>query len=123
MSLKVVKYKIEFDREICIGALACNAVAENFWPRTDDGKVDLANATYNEHTKKWELIIEEKDFEINKDSADVCPVEAIVITKLHENEATNKESTIGKNQNDSNIQNKEQLQTTIHNNSNNKTNN
>ena len=119
----MVKYKIEFDREICIGALACTAVAEDFWPRAKDGKVDLANATYNEHTKKWELIIDEKDFELNNDAAEVCPVEAIVITKLHENEATNKESTIEKSQNDSNIKNKEQLQTTIQNNSNNKTNN
>ena len=43
----MVKYKIEFDREICIGALACNAVAESFWPKSEDGKVDLTNSTYN----------------------------------------------------------------------------
>ena len=78
------KYKIEFDRELCIGALACTAVAENFWPTSEDGKVDLTGATYNEETKKWELIIEEKDFEINKDAADVCPVDAIVITKIED---------------------------------------
>ena len=50
----MAKYRIEFDRELCIGALACTAVAEKFWPRADDGKVDLANAAYNEETKKWE---------------------------------------------------------------------
>ena len=80
----MAKYKIEFDREVCIGALACNAVAEHLWPRSDDGKVDLTGATYNEQTKKWELIIEEKDYEISKDSADVCPVEAIKVIKLEE---------------------------------------
>ena len=80
------KYKIEFDREICIGALACTAVAENFWPTADDGKVDLTGATYNEETKKWELIIDEKDFEINSEAAEVCPVDAIVITKIEENQ-------------------------------------
>ena len=80
----MAKYKIEYDREICIGALACNAVAEHFWPRAKDGKVDLANASYNEQTKKWELIIDEKDFEINKDAADVCPVDAIKIIKIEE---------------------------------------
>ena len=76
------KYKIEFDRELCIGALACTAVAPDFWPRSEDGKVDLKGATYNEKTKKWELIIEDKDFEINQEAADVCPVEAIKITKV-----------------------------------------
>ncbi len=78
------KYKIEFDRELCIGAIACTAVAESFWPRADDGKVDLANATYNEETKKWELIIEEKDYGMNKEAAEVCPVDAIVITEIDE---------------------------------------
>jgi len=80
----MTKYKIEFDREICIGALACTAVAEQFWPTSEDGKVDLTGATYNEQTKKWELIIDEKDYEINKDAAEVCPVDAIVITKIEE---------------------------------------
>jgi len=76
------KYKVEFDRELCIGALACTAIAPDFWPRSKDGKVDLTGAVFNEETKKWELEIEEKDFEINKESADVCPVEAIKIIKL-----------------------------------------
>jgi len=80
----VAKYKIEYDREICIGTLACNSVTEFFWPRAKDSKVDLADGAYNEQTKKWELIIDEKDFEINKDAAEVCPVDAIVITKINE---------------------------------------
>ena len=91
------KYKIIFDREVCIGALACTAVAEHFWPRSEDGKVDLTGATYNEQTKKWELIIDEKDFQINRDAADSCPVEAIKIIKLDESEAANQESTVKEN--------------------------
>ncbi len=91
------KYKIEFDREVCIGALACTAVAEHFWPRSEDGKVDLTGAIYNEQTKKWELIIDDKDFQINHDAADSCPVEAIKIIKLEESEAANQESTIKEN--------------------------
>ena len=78
----MAKYKIEFDREVCIGALACTAGAEHFWPRSEDGKVDLTGATYNEQTKKWELIIDDKDFQINRDAADSCPVEAIKIIRL-----------------------------------------
>jgi ferredoxin len=98
----LTKYKIEFDREVCIGALACTAVAENFWPKADDGKVDLTGATYNEQTKKWELIIDEKDFQINQDAADSCPVEAIKITKLEGNEGAENESTIKENSIDDN---------------------
>jgi len=90
----MTKYKIEFDREVCIGALACTAVAEDFWPKAEDGKVDLTGAKYNEETKKWELIIEEKDFEINKDAADVCPVEAIKVIKIEE---SNQENSIQNN--------------------------
>ena len=80
----MAKYKIEFDRELCIGAVACTAVAEKFWPRADDGKVDLAGAIYNKETKKWELIIDEKDFQINKEAEEVCPVEAIKVTKVED---------------------------------------
>ena len=98
----MTKYKIEFDREVCIGALACTAVAEHFWPRSQDGKVDLTGATYNEQTKKWELIIDDKDFQINQDAADSCPVEAIKVIKLEEGEAVNQESTIKENSTENN---------------------
>ena len=82
----MAKYKVEFDRELCIGALACNAVAPEIWPRSEDGKVDLTGAAYNEQTKRWKIIIEEKDLQINKESAEVCPVEAIIITKIEDDE-------------------------------------
>lgn len=80
----MVKYKVEFDRGLCIGAIACTLVAEKFWPRADDGKVDLAGATYNEKTKKWELVIDEQDYLVNKEAEEVCPVVAITITKIKE---------------------------------------
>lgn len=80
----MAKYKIEFDRENCIGAYACSAVAEEFWLNNDDGKVDLKDATFNKDTGRWELIIDEKDYPINKEAADVCPVAVITITKMEE---------------------------------------
>ena len=82
----MAKYKVEFDRELCIGALACNAVAPELWPRSGDGKVDLAGAAYNEQTKRWEIIIDGKDLQISKESAEVCPVEAIIITKVEDDD-------------------------------------
>ncbi len=78
----MAKYKIIFDREACIGALACARVAPEFYIIANDGKVDLKNAEFNEKTQKYELIIEEKDLYDNKDAEDVCPVKAIEIIRL-----------------------------------------
>ena len=80
----MVKYKIIFDRDACIGALSCNAVASKFWKLSEDGKVDLKDSIFNEKTGKHELIIEEKDLTENKDAESVCPVYAIKIEKLKE---------------------------------------
>jgi len=80
----MAKYKIIFDKEECIGAMSCLAVNEKFWIDDNQGKVDLKNAVYNEKTKKWELIIDEEDFNINLEAAEVCPVEAIKIEKVED---------------------------------------
>ncbi|HEX9664559.1 MAG TPA: ferredoxin [Patescibacteria group bacterium] len=80
----MAKYKIEFDRQACIGALVCNLLSERFYLKADDGKVDLANAVYNEATKKWELIIDEADLKANKEAAESCPVDAIKVTKIED---------------------------------------
>ena len=82
----MAKYKIEFDREGCIGALACCAVAQKFWIDDKDGKVDLEGATFNQETGKWELIIDEEELEVNKEAAEVCPVDVIKITKIEEDD-------------------------------------
>ncbi|MDP1694961.1 MAG: ferredoxin [Candidatus Woesearchaeota archaeon] len=78
----MAKYKISFDRELCIGVLACAGVAEKFYKTHPDGKVDLIGGTFNAKTKRWELIIDEKDLDVNKMAAEVCPVIAIIIEKL-----------------------------------------
>ena len=80
----MAKYKIEFDKEACIGALSCYAAAPNFWPRSNDGKVDLKGSIYNKNTKKWELIVGVKDIEINKEAEEVCPVFVIKISKIED---------------------------------------
>ncbi len=77
------KYRVIFDRETCIGALACNAVAPELWELADDGKVDLKGATQREDGK-WELIIDESQLNKNKEAADSCPVYAIVIEEVEE---------------------------------------
>jgi len=80
----MAKYKIIFDRDICIGALACSAVSPELWEIADDGKVDLKGAKFNKETKKWELIISESQLQEQTDAAHVCPVEAIKIIKIED---------------------------------------
>lgn len=80
----MAQYKIIFDREVCIGALACAASSPDFWLRGEDGKAELKNATYNKETDKWELIINEKNLPTNKEAESVCPVAAIKVIKLEE---------------------------------------
>jgi ferredoxin len=80
----MAKYKIIFDKEACIGALACLAVDEKYWEDDNEGKVNLKGSTINPETGNQELIIEEEDLEIQKEAAEVCPVEAIVIEKVED---------------------------------------
>jgi ferredoxin len=83
----MAKYKIIFDREACIGALACSAIAPELWLLASDGKVDLADAIFNAETKKWELLTEINDEESVQraiDSAEHCPVNVIIIEKIEQ---------------------------------------
>ncbi len=77
------KYRIVFDRDTCIGALACNAVAPDYWTLADDGKVDLKGAKKRDDGK-WELVIDEKDHVLNTEAAESCPVYAIVVEEFEE---------------------------------------
>ena len=76
----MAKYKITFDREACIGALACAAVSPKHWKIADDGKVDLIGGKKNKQGN-YELIIDESDLKITQESAEVCPVLVIKIEK------------------------------------------
>jgi ferredoxin len=78
----MTKYKIIYDLEACIGALGCVGVSEDLWILRDDGRVDLKGATFNEETKKWELIVDDGDIAFA--SEDSCPVQAIKIEKIED---------------------------------------
>ena len=75
------KYRVIFDREKCIGNLSCAAVHPALWIPTPDGKVDMKDAVQRPDGR-WEIIIEHKDYQINKDAVDVCPVNVIVIEEI-----------------------------------------
>jgi ferredoxin len=80
----MVKYKIIFDREGCIGALLCHIISQKLWLLAKDGKVDLANATYDEKTGKHELIIDEEFYEEAVESGKHCPVNVITVEKIED---------------------------------------
>lgn len=71
MSVEVVsmaKYRIEFDREACIGAAACAAVLPEVWEMQDDGKPNVKIPEFDEEA-----------LEQNIEAAKSCPVNVIHI--------------------------------------------
>ena len=71
-------YKLLHDRENCIGCGACAVIAPDFWEMNDDGKSDIIGGATRED--KWqEKVIKQKDFDINLEAAESCPVEVIHI--------------------------------------------
>ena len=79
-------YKIVFDRKNCIGAAACAAVAPEFWEMKEDGKAHLIGGKTDENGNEVLIITEsqmtenmKKALELNKEAAEVCPVQVIHI--------------------------------------------
>jgi ferredoxin len=63
------RYKIEYDRENCIGAAACAAVNPKNWViSNEDGKADFVTRDFNEESLENEL-----------EAAKACPVNVIHI--------------------------------------------
>ncbi len=67
------RFKLQHEREICIGCGACEAVAPDFWKMDDDGKSNLVDSTEKGNTQEREL----DDIAENQEAAEVCPVNCI----------------------------------------------
>ena len=78
----MAKYKVVFDREACIGALACIAARPELWKKANDGKVDLVKGKKRKDGK-YELLIDESQLKAHKESVNACPVAAIEIEKIN----------------------------------------
>lgn len=63
----MVKYKVELDREICIGCGACTVACDNFVK--DGEKAKVVNPEVDSLGK-------------NQEAADGCPVNAIKVAKI-----------------------------------------
>ena len=81
----MVKYKIVYDREGCIGVGTCIAASGKYWEMDHNDKAILKNgAVLNVETGYYELEFPENDLVEVLDSARVCPVKVIRIYKLDE---------------------------------------
>lgn len=63
----MAKYKIELDKETCIGCRACTVASDNFVEDGDKAKVVKS---------------EVDSIGANQEAADGCPVSAIKVTKI-----------------------------------------
>lgn len=75
----MAKFKIELDRDGCIGAAVCEAVCPKHWKMADDGKVDLLGSQKQGGEEIYFKDIDQEDYESMKVAADGCPVKVIHI--------------------------------------------
>jgi len=67
----MAKYKVELDRDNCIGCGACVAACPSNWEMQSDGKTQNKKDT-----------IDDPEYEGNKEAEEVCPVSVINISKI-----------------------------------------
>lgn len=70
----MAKYKILFDRKICIGSGACTSVCPENWELVEK------NGEFKARPKKLE--ISEEEYASNAEAAAICPVDCITIEKI-----------------------------------------
>jgi len=86
------KFKVIHDHEGCIGCGACAAVAEEYWEMIGD-KAHLKESKMIDGN---EVRILDKDFEMNEEAMQVCPVEVIHIKEMKK-ETLKKETLVNIN--------------------------
>ena len=80
----MAKYRIEINLETCIGAFACVDVYPELWEIGDNGKAHLiAEGVVKEDGREY-VELNDKLIDVKKaiQSQDICPVQAIKVTKL-----------------------------------------
>ncbi|MEM3126855.1 MAG: ferredoxin [Candidatus Woesearchaeota archaeon] len=82
------KYKIEYERESCIGAGACTVVSPYLFQMDNENKATMIKEGAKKTPKKEEIILEldQDELEELKQAAEACPVNVIHITDLETGE-------------------------------------
>jgi len=80
----MAKYRIEIDLDKCIGAFTCVDVYPELWEQGDEGKAHIiAEGVVKENGREYvELNDKQIDVQQAIQSQDVCPVQAIKVTKI-----------------------------------------
>lgn len=78
----VKKYRVELDRDACIGVATCVAIIPDELSMADDNKVDVRDSMQDQKTKFFVREISENELKTWIEAAEVCPVNVIHITDL-----------------------------------------
>ncbi len=82
--IRMVRYKLRYDKPGCIGCGACVSIAPGFWKMDEEaGKAVIVGGRELEDGTE-ELEIEEKDVAINEEAAQACPVSVISVEKIED---------------------------------------
>lgn len=76
------KYRIEYDRDACIGIAACVAVDPANWVMVEDNKADLKDSEQDPKTKFFVREIDKNELKKWMDAAESCSVNVIHIIDL-----------------------------------------
>lgn len=79
------RYKVIFDRDLCIGAAACATAHPAGWEiDKEDGKANLIGGQRTD-VEKFEMVFDESQYKDFLDSSEVCPVSGcIVVVEMEE---------------------------------------
>ena len=75
----MARYKVVYDKSVCIGAFACVATCPKHFAQAGD-KADLIGADTSKDQQEKE--IGEEEFQTCKDAEGVCPVNCIKVVKF-----------------------------------------
>ncbi len=79
------KYKIIYDRDVCIGAASCIAVHPERWQLDPENKAILIEGKKTDKPNIFEREIDDSTFQQDMDAAKSCPVNCIHIIELKTN--------------------------------------
>lgn len=78
------KYRIEYDREGCIGAFSCVSIDPDHWEMAADNKADLIGGEKEDGI--WVREVEPEDEDALIEGAQACPVNVIKIIDMETGE-------------------------------------
>jgi len=76
----MVKYKIEIDREGCIGCGACYALDPSHYESDEEGKAKVVGNETD--VSKSSGVFEDEEIDVAREAESSCPVYVIVVTEL-----------------------------------------